>query len=163
MNPYKKKRQAFFRKYFDYPSRFEAAVRETQPIDYFDRYVCGREIAILKRIDHPRYLIRMLNKYGYDRIFYWAHAFGEQNETWNWARLRWEPVEGLWLTYVMRCDHDVDFYRYQREKSECEHFYSTRRKLFSNFYPLTFLPLCESSGFSFLLTDNRLNPRVKWS
>jgi len=31
MNPYKNNRQAFFREYFDYPSRFEVAVRETHP------------------------------------------------------------------------------------------------------------------------------------
>ncbi len=163
MNPYKKNRKAFFQKYFDYPYRFESAVRKTEPNEYFEQYLCGKEIARLKQIDHPRYLVRILDKYGYDRHFYWVYPCQERDEIWNSARLRWDTVEGLWLTFEMYCEHKVNLNRYEKAENECDYFYPIRRKLFSNFYPLTFLALCEDPGFSVLLTDNKLKRLVKWS
>lgn len=164
MNPYKKNRQEFFRKYFDYPSRLEIAIKKTEPLIYFERQISGAEVQNVSNFNNSKSILRLLNKHGYHKHFYWAYCYRGMYKIWSWARIFWEPTEGLFMEFewLKRCVDEREL-SYEICETEWEFFYPKRRLLFSNFYPSAFLDLPKDHDFFILLTDERLNKMVGWS
>jgi hypothetical protein len=173
MNPYKQEREKFFRKHFNYPNQLEAAIRVTKPTRFYETTLKGDQISHLKRIDHRRFLLRYLNKYGYDKFFNWQYTQKGTYQIYFYTRLTWKPTEGLGFSFQRIEDYPyrrVEKYREetksQRQEAAQEmrdYLFPKLRVLFGNFYPVTFLDQVELTGFWRLLTDEQLNRLVVWS
>jgi hypothetical protein len=166
MNPYKQKRQEFFRKYFDYPSRLEIAIKKTEPLIYFEQQIAGAEVQNVRYFNSTKEILRLLNKHGYLKHFYWAYHYRNRYRIWNSARISWEPTKGLFiaLDWLQHSDDEQDYWLdYEVTEREFDFFYPKRRLLFSNFYPSYFLKLAKDEDFFVLVADNRLNKMVEWS
>jgi len=165
MNPYKKNRQEFFLKYFDYPSRLEIAIKKTEPLIYYERQLSGAEVNNVRNFNNFKNILRLLNKHGYHKHFNWAYRYRGIYRTWSWARIFWEPAEGLFMEFewLKQCVDERELGYEICGEMEWEFFYPKRRLLFSNFYPSAFLDLPKDHDFYILLTDKRLNRMVDWS
>ena len=166
MNPYKQKRQDFFRKYFAYPSRLEIAIKKTEPLICFGQQITGAEVQNVRYFNNTKEILQLLNKHGYMKNFYWSYHYKDRYRMWNWARISWYPTEGLFLNFEWLqnlVDDQDEWLEYEVTETEYDFFYPKRRLLFSNFYPSHFLKLAKDEDFSIFVADYRLNKMVEWS
>ncbi len=165
MNKYKRDRHEFFRRYFDYPSRLEIAIKKTEPVGYFEVNVSGAEVYSVRNVNSTKEIARILNKHGYRKQYNWAYCYGDVYRIWDWADLCWEPTIGLWIHFEWMASYHNEHYNIDLEMNEPEwdSFYSKRRIIFANFYPSSLLKFAKDEDFAIQLTDNRLNKMVEWS
>jgi len=164
MNPYKRKRQEFFRRYFDYPSRLEVAIKKTEPAVYLEENLSGAEIYNVRKVDSTKEIVRLLNQHGYLKLYHWTYRYREVYYIRDFALLCWEPTKGLWIHFewmqTYSDEHDgIDCL--EMNKPEWDFFYSKRRILFANFYPSSLLKFVKHEDFAIQLTDNRLNRKLE--
>jgi len=164
MNKYKRKRQEFFHRYFNYPSKLDAAIKKSEPVDYFKINISGAEIYSVRNIDNTKDTVRLLNKNGYMKQYNWGYSYRDGYYISDWASLFWVKDAGLfihfeWQTYDDERNGDC----LEMNKTEWDFFYSKRRIIFLNFYPSSLLKFVNYEDFVIQLTDNSLNRMVEWS
>jgi hypothetical protein len=166
MNKYKRNRQEFFHRYFDYPSRLEIAIKKTEPVDCFEVNVSGAEVNSVRNVDSTKGIVRLLNKHGYLKHYFWIYRYRDMYRMLDWAALYWKKNNGLWIHFEWMqtySDENGEMGCLEMNEPEWNFFYSKRRIIFANFYPSSLLKFSKDEDFIIQLTDNRLNKMIEWS
>lgn len=95
----KSRRQDFLRQYFPFPASLEFAIRHSEPTSFFSEFVKPDPLQHLQRYDRSDRLIKLLEKYGYNKHYNWSYKYNHNHSLNDWCSLFWLPGKGLMVHF----------------------------------------------------------------
>ncbi len=138
----KSPRQEFLRKHFPFPVSLEFAIRQSEPASFVTEFVKPDPLQHLQRYDRPDRLIKLLEKYDYNKHYNWSYRYNDNHSLNDWCSLFWLPSKGLMVHFEFMniiSDNEISQETAEMSSPAWEFLFEKRKIILSSFCGGTFV------------------------